>query len=101
MKNRKSRRVYIEDEIVPLTKYRAPTATDVLTEAVAAWMTETATKLDGEKLKALQTCLNTPRADVRVMVVLREGLLILEVTDGKRIEELYREKVLALRPRRF
>ena len=75
------------------------TTTDVLTRAVGAWVTEVATKLDAGRLGVLRACLEAPDADVRLVVELREGALILEATttNGKRLE-LYREEVHPLRP---
>jgi hypothetical protein len=71
--------------------------TSAFNAALARWVTEAAHQLDHEHLNLLGMCL---KADVRVVVRLRNGVITLEGTNvaaGKYIE-LYRQDVEPLRP---
>jgi hypothetical protein len=70
-------------------------ATDRLTRAASSWFETAVLQLDQERLKTLQTCIQSDQTEVRVLACLREGALILEVinrADGTR-SELFRENV--------
>jgi hypothetical protein len=73
--------------------------TDALTITIADWVTMAMAKtLDEKKRKALELCVTAEGADIRVVMRLREGALILEGSkNGKRFE-FYREDVEPLRP---
>jgi hypothetical protein len=77
--------------------------TDDLTAAVSAWATLALAQLDAERLKIVETVYADPNADLRVVVRLKQGSLILDATverpgePGKRME-LFREDVHPLRP---
>ena len=74
--------------------------TDALTIAITDWVTMAMAKpLTEEKRSALELCMVADGADVRVVMALREGALVLEGTaKGKWQVELYREDVPPLRP---
>jgi hypothetical protein len=70
-------------------------ATDELTRAVEKWFKTAVLQLDEEQLQTLRASLNADHIEVRVLVCLREGALILDAisnADGTR-RELYRENV--------
>jgi nitrogen fixation protein FixH len=68
--------------------------TDVLTKAIANWLTVAFQReLDEEKQKALGLCLTAEGADLQVVARLREGALIIESTaQGERVE-IFRQNV--------
>jgi len=71
-----------------------------LTAAISAWINMAVLQLDEMRLNVMYACLEREGADVRVVVRLREGAIILEGTneaDGRRVE-LFREDVAPLRP---
>jgi len=78
-------------------------ATDALIAAISAWVSNVALRLDQERLDVFNRCLATDGADIRVVVGLREGAILLEATNvaaGKRFE-LFREDVEPLRPANY
>jgi hypothetical protein len=74
--------------------------TDALIIAITDWVTMAmAQPLTEEKRRELERCTVADGADVRVVMALREGALVLEGTaKGKWQVELYREDVPPLRP---
>jgi hypothetical protein len=71
--------------------------TNALVAAVGPWLGAAALQLDQERLETLRACLLVDGADVRVVIRLREGAIVLDATndDGQRLE-LCREDVAQL-----
>ena len=67
--------------------------TDDLPRAVANWVSMVIQQLNAEQTEVLRTCLEAPGPDVRVVFCLREGAVLLEVSNAGRRLELYREDV--------
>jgi hypothetical protein len=67
--------------------------TDDLPRAVANWVSMVIQQLSAEQTEVLRSCLEAPGPDVRVVFCLREGAVLLEVSDAGRRLELYREDV--------
>jgi hypothetical protein len=67
--------------------------TDDLPRAVANWVSMVIRQLNAEQTEVLRTCLEAPGPDVRVVFCLREGAVLLEVSNAGRRLELYREDV--------
>jgi hypothetical protein len=67
--------------------------TDDLPRAVANWVSMVIQQLNAEQTEVLRTCLEAPSPDVRVVFCLREGAVLLEVSNAGRRLELYREDV--------
>src|SRR5258708_25526823 len=67
--------------------------TDDLPRAVANWVSMVIQQLSAEQTEVLRTCLEAPGPDVRVVFCLREGAVLLEVSNAGRRLELYREDV--------
>jgi hypothetical protein len=74
-------------------------STDNLTTAVAAWLTATLPSLGPDQMRAWEAML-AGRCDVRVVVRLREGTIVIDAVDDAqgRYTEIYREHVHPLRP---
>jgi hypothetical protein len=74
--------------------------TDNLTEAVAAWVNYVLRQLDEDRLHVLRACMATDRMDLRVVVRLREGAILLEGINeaAQQRVELFREDLAPLRP---
>ena len=51
-----------------------------------------------ERFETLRACLQAVGADVRVVIRLREGAILLEATNNRQRLELYREDVAPHRP---
>ena len=74
--------------------------TEALTIAMADWVSMAVQQLDQERMDVFNRCVATEGADIRVVVCLREGAVLLEATNmvaGTRFE-LFREDVEPLRP---
>jgi hypothetical protein len=69
---------------------------DDLRRFVANWVSTAIQQLNAEQTNVLRSCLEAPGADVRVVFCLKEGDVMLEVDNGGRRLELYREKPLRL-----
>jgi hypothetical protein len=67
--------------------------TDDLPRAVANWVSMVIQQLNAEQTEVLRTCLEAPGPDVWVVFCLREGAVLLEVSNAGRRLELYREDV--------
>jgi len=67
--------------------------TDDLPSAVANWVSMVIQQLSAEQTEVLRSCLEAPGPDVRVVFCLREGAVLLEVSNAGRRLELYREDV--------
>ena len=67
--------------------------TDDLPRAVANWVSMVIQQLSAEQTKVLRSCLEAPGPDVRVVFCMREGAVLLEVSNAGRRLELYREDV--------
>ena len=68
-------------------------STDDLPRAVANWVSMVIQQLNAEQTEVLRSCLEAPGPDVRVVFCLREGAVLLEVSNAGRRLELYREDV--------
>jgi hypothetical protein len=68
-------------------------STDDLPRAVANWVSMVIQQLNAEQTEVLRTYLEVPGPDVRVVFCLREGTVLLEVSNAGRRLELYREDV--------
>ena len=68
-------------------------STDDLPRAVANWVSMVVQQFNAEQTEVLRTCLEAPGPDVRVVFCLREGAVLLEVSNAGRRLELYREDV--------
>ena len=74
--------------------------TAAFTAALSKWVTAAALHLDQERMELLGLSLEADDMDVRVVVRLREGAVLLDATSergGKRAE-LYRQDIAPLRP---
>ena len=74
--------------------------TEALTISIADWVSMAVQQLDQERKDLFNRCVATEGADIRVVVCLREGAILLEATNvaaGTRLE-LFREDVEPLRP---
>lgn len=74
--------------------------TEALTISIADWVSMVVQQLDQERMDLFNRCVATEGADIRVVVWLREGAILLEATNvaaGTRFE-LFREDVEPLRP---
>jgi hypothetical protein len=67
--------------------------TDDLPRAVANWVSMVIQQLSAEQTEVLRSCLEAPGPDVRVVFCMREGAVLLEVSNAVRRLELYREDV--------
>ena len=67
--------------------------TDDLPRAVANWVSMVIQQLSAEQTEVLRSCLEAPGPDVRVVFCMREGAVLLEVSNAGRRLELYREAV--------
>jgi hypothetical protein len=67
--------------------------TDDLPRAVANWVSMVIQQLSAEQTGVLRSCLEAPGPDVRVVFCMREGAVLLEVSNAGRRLELYREDV--------
>lgn len=67
--------------------------TDDLPRAVANWVSMVIQQLSAEQTEVLRSCLEAPGPDVRVVFCMREGAVLLEVSNAGRRLELYREDV--------
>jgi len=67
--------------------------THTLIGALGPWLIVAARQLDQERFEALRACLRADGADVRVVIRLREGAILLEATNNGQRLELYREDV--------
>jgi hypothetical protein len=72
--------------------------TDTLIAALGPWLGAAAQQLDQERFETLRACLQADSADVRVVIRLREGAILLEATNNGQRLELYREDVTPHRP---
>ena len=72
--------------------------TDTLIAALGPWLGAAAQQLDQERFETLRACLQADGADVRVVIRLREGAILLEATNNGQRLELYREDVAPHRP---
>jgi len=68
-------------------------STDDLPRAVANWVSMVIQQLGAEQTEVLRSCLEAPGPDVRVVFCMREGAVLLEVSNAGRRLELYREDV--------
>jgi hypothetical protein len=71
--------------------------TDHLTTVVSDWVTQALRYLEPEKLQVVQNCLGTDNCEIRVVVRLKEGAVLLEATKADERLELYRQDVEGLR----
>ena len=74
--------------------------TAAFTAALSKWVTAAALHLDQERMELLGVSLEANDMDLRVVVRLREGAILLEATSergGKRAE-LYRQDIEPVRP---
>jgi hypothetical protein len=71
--------------------------TDTLVAALGPWLSAAALQLDQERLEALRACLQSDDADVRIVIRLKEGAIVLDATNNGQRLELYREDVAQLR----
>ena len=69
--------------------------TDDLPRAVANWVSMVIQQLSAEQTEVLRSCLEAPGPDVRVVFCMREGAVLLEVSNAGRRLELYREDVIS------
>ena len=67
--------------------------TDDLPRAVANWVSMVIQQLSAEQTEVLRSCLEAPGPDLRVVFCMREGAVLLEVSNAGRRLELYREDV--------
>jgi hypothetical protein len=74
--------------------------TDELAAAAAAWVTEVGHRLDAQHGELMNACVNAAETDLRIVIRLKEGLILLEGTniEAGQCVEIYREQVEPLRP---
>ena len=59
--------------------------TDDLPRAVANWVSMVIQQLSAEQTEVLRSCLEAPGPDVRVVFCMREGAVLLEVSNAGRL----------------
>ncbi len=74
--------------------------TDDLTQVLGRWVTQAASELEPDALNALQQCIETADADVRIVVNLREGAIELQgvAKSAGKYTTLYRQEVEPMPP---
>jgi hypothetical protein len=77
----------------------ASNLTNIMTAHVATWVTKVLEQLDRERQDLVTATVGDPEADLRVVVELKRGHIVLEATRGAQKYQLYAEEVEPLRPR--